>query len=53
VVVETKGKVNADLKGFVSFKVAPLDIGFYSYSVEVRSDGYSQVTLEGSYVVQA
>lgn len=52
-VVETKGKVNADLKGFVSFKVAPLDVGFYSYFVEVRSDGYSQVALEGSYVVQA
>lgn len=53
VVFEVKGKVSADVKGFVSFKMKPLDVGFYSYSVAVRSDGYSQTILEGTYVVQA
>jgi hypothetical protein len=53
VVSEVKGKVSQEMKGFVSFKVAPLDVGFYSYSVSVRADGYSQATLAGSYVVQA
>jgi hypothetical protein len=53
VVSEVKGKVSQEMKGFVSFKVAPFDVGFYSYSVSVRADGYSQVTLDGSYVVQA
>lgn len=53
VVMETKGKVNSDIKGLVSFKVSPLDIGFYGYKVEVRADQYSQVTLDGTYVVQA
>jgi hypothetical protein len=52
-VFEVKGKVSADVKGFVSFKMNALDIGFYSYSISVRSDGYSQTTLEGTYVVQA
>lgn len=52
-VLETKGRVSLDMKGLVFFKVPLLDVGFYSYSVEVRSDGYSQVVLDGSYVVQA
>lgn len=53
VVSEIKGKVNSDIKGMVSFKMLPLDVGFYSYQVSVRANNYSQVALDGSYVVKA
>lgn len=53
VVSEVKGKVNSDIKGLVSFKASSLEVGFYSYQVSVRANNYSQVILDGSYVVQA
>lgn len=53
VVFEVKGKVNSDIKGLVSFKAEPLDVGFYSYTVSVRANNYTQDVLDGTYVVQA
>lgn len=53
VVSETKGRVNSDIKGMVSFKQDDLEVGFYSYEITVRaSKGYCQPLLSGSYVVQ-
>jgi hypothetical protein len=53
VVFETKGKVNSDIKGMVSFKQNDLEVGFYSYEITARaSKGYCQSLLSGSYVVQ-
>lgn len=53
-VAQIKGKVNSDIKGVVSFKMPPLDIGFYTYDISVKAaNDYSQSLLSGSYVVQA
>jgi hypothetical protein len=53
VILEVKGRIDLDTKGLVSFNLQPLDKGFYSYSVDVRASNYSQIILDGTYVVQA
>jgi hypothetical protein len=52
VVLTSKGKINTDIKGVVSFKVENMDAGFYQYDVSVKAKNYSETLLEGSYVVQ-